>query len=104
MPVRRVCAFRVEQEFAGKPGLADRRGRARKSPEAFHPVAQGCHVQAKTIRRLLVMAASAELDMQRQRPGCGRRWWPGKSPHPSGWLVLVQGGSSFGFGFAHAVG
>ena len=32
------------------------------------------------------------------------RWWPGKSPHPSGWLVLFQGGSSFGSGLAHAVG
>jgi len=39
-----------------------------------------------------------------QRPGRGPRWWPGKSPHPLGWLVLVQGGSSFGSGLAHAVG
>ncbi len=27
-----------------------------------------------------------------------------KVPHPWGWLVLVRGGSSFGSGFAHAVG
>jgi Protein of unknown function (DUF2637) len=39
-----------------------------------------------------------------QWPSYGPRWWPGKSPHPSGWLGLGQGGSSFGSGLAHAVG
>src|SRR5499433_1213931 len=39
-----------------------------------------------------------------QWPSYGPRWWPGKSPHPSGWSGLVQGGSSFGSGLAHAVG
>jgi hypothetical protein len=39
-----------------------------------------------------------------QRPSCGPRWWPVKSPHPPGWLAGFQGGSSFGSGFAHAVG
>jgi hypothetical protein len=35
---------------------------------------------------------------------CGPRWWPVKSPRPSGWLVRFQRGSSFGSGPAHAVG
>src|ERR1700729_4450005 len=39
-----------------------------------------------------------------QWSGGGPRWGPGKRPRPSGWLVLLRSGSSFGSGFAHAVG
>ena len=38
-----------------------------------------------------------------QRPSCGPRWWPSKSPHSSR-LISCVGTSFVGFGLAHAVG